>query len=184
MITDDFKTTRVYLDFIDDPIRDVLAAVGDIDGRGIELVVRIDDIPATDLSVTLKWIHENATAGENKLEHTGNGLYKLIYPTEMLVKGTINAQFSITDGKVTLQSRKFDIKVLKDVYDKALTSCDKRYEKLIELVAKIDFNTFLTKEKADSLYLPIDTPIGDGTVTYKEPKFILDDNGNLYIEYR
>ena len=103
MALENLKFYKIKLDRADMTITQVLKAKeGAVNGNGIELQVINGSIveDTTDVAVYLNWRHTiTDTQGSEPftLVDAASGVYRVSYPTEMLIKGTVLADIKLVD---------------------------------------------------------------------------------------
>ena len=119
------------------------AKEGDYNGR--ELVVQITNGGAvssqTGVSLNLGWHHDDA--GNSGLDpftvvDVSKGIFKITYPTEMLIAGNVTATIQVIEnGKITL-TRNFKITVEKKPIDEDVVVSENSFTALQEALVKVN----------------------------------------------
>ena len=129
MALEDFKFYKIRLDRADMTMAAPLTAKeGAVNGNGIELQVingsTIEDM--SNFAVYLNWKHQTTGVQGSEpftLVDVNNAVYRLHYPTEMLVGGVVRADIKVVDAEsVTVSTAELSIRVAQAATDTAVQS--------------------------------------------------------------
>ena len=199
MALEDFKFYKIRLDRTDMTMAAPLTAKeGAVNGNGIELQVingsTIEDM--SNFAVYLNWKHQTTGAQGSEpftLVDVNNAVYRLHYPTEMLVGGVVRADIKVVDAEsVTVSTAELSIRVAQAATDTTVQSENAWNDIQAILVQNQANSTRMSEIEADLANVPSFDEIaskptneatatantvlasnGDGTGTFKDAGAII-----------